>query len=86
MNLEQDIQDIRERNIRVELDKGWELSWTRRISILLFTYTVATVWLLLIENPHPFLSACVPAGGYFLSTLSLSFFKNIWIHRYGENA
>lgn len=29
--LEQEIEQIKERNKRVELDKTWETSWTRRI-------------------------------------------------------
>ena len=29
--LEQEIEQIKERNKRVELDKAWETSWTRRI-------------------------------------------------------
>ena len=29
--LEKEIEQIKERNKRVELDKAWETSWTRRI-------------------------------------------------------
>ena len=31
MNLEEEIKHIKERNQRVEKDKEWETSWTRRI-------------------------------------------------------
>ncbi len=30
MNLEEEIKKIKERNKRVELDKSWETSWTRK--------------------------------------------------------
>jgi len=31
MDIEKEIEIIKERNRRVELDKAWEISWTRRI-------------------------------------------------------
>lgn len=34
MDLEKEINDIKARNKRVELDKAWETSWTRRICII----------------------------------------------------
>jgi hypothetical protein len=40
-----EIQRIKERNRKVEMDKAWEVSWTRRIFILAMTYIVASVWL-----------------------------------------
>lgn len=33
MNIETEIQKIQERNQKVEKDKAWEISWTRRILI-----------------------------------------------------
>lgn len=41
--LEQEIEKIKERNKRVELDKIWETSWTRRICICILTYIVVIV-------------------------------------------
>ena len=32
-NIEKEIELIKERNARVELDKKWETSWTRKICI-----------------------------------------------------
>ena len=37
MNLEQRIEKIEERNKRVELDKKWETSLTRKICIMILT-------------------------------------------------
>ena len=38
MDLEKEIKEIKERNKRVETDKAWETSWTRKICIALLTY------------------------------------------------
>lgn len=72
---------IRERNARVEADKAWELSWTRRLFITALTYLLAGLWMRLAAISSPWLSALVPALGYLLSTLSLGRLKNWWIGR-----
>ena len=79
--MDNNIQEIKERNRRVELDKAWETSLTRRSIIALVTYGVATVWLLIIGNEKPFLNALVPFGGYLFSTWSLPIVKKWWIVR-----
>ncbi len=78
MDIEKEIQLIKERNARVELDKFWETSWTRRIFISVATYVVAGIWLVLISEKYPWLKAFVPVLGYLLSTLSLSFLRDWW--------
>ena len=82
MNIEQEISEIKQRNLRVESDKAWETSWTRRITIALFTYVVAVIWLALIREQNILLKAVVPVAGYVLSTLSLRTVRNIWIKFY----
>lgn len=77
--IEQDILDIQERNKKVELDKAWEVSWTRRIFIMVITYIIASLWLLVIKETHILLKAMVPVLGYLLSTLSIPYLKNIWV-------
>lgn len=81
-----EIQQIQERNTRVELDKAWETSITRRSIIAIATYIVAVVWLMVIENEKPFQSALIPFGGYLFSTGSLPFVKNWWIAKRTENS
>ncbi|MEK7582910.1 MAG: hypothetical protein AAB483_00680 [Patescibacteria group bacterium] len=81
MNIEEEIQNIRERNKRVEIDKAWERSWTRRVFIAVVTYIIAGIWLILIHDAKPLLKALVPAIGYLLSTLSLPFIKSWWSNR-----
>ena len=73
-----EIESIKERNKRVERDKAWETSWTRRIFIVVATYVVSTIWLFVIDEPNPLLKALIPAIGYILSTLSIETLKNIW--------
>ncbi|MEK9154298.1 MAG: hypothetical protein AAB798_02395 [Patescibacteria group bacterium] len=81
MNTEKEIQDIQARNRRVEVDKAWEMSMVRRGSVVVLTYAFVVVWLISIENASPFLNAVIPAGGYFLSTLTLGVIKNWWQKR-----
>lgn len=77
--LEQEIEKIRERNKRVEIDKAWEVSWTRKILIAGFTYLVISIFFLFAGVTNPFVNAIVPALAFILSTASLSFFKNFWM-------
>ncbi len=72
------IEDILKRNTRVELDKAWEVSKTRKVIIAFVTYLTAAAFLKLIENDAPLINALVPVGGYLLSTLSLPFVKQWW--------
>lgn len=77
-NLEKRVAAIEERNRRVEMDKAWETSWTRRISITLLTYVVVAVYLHFIKNSAPFINALVPAVGFLISTLLLKSIRDIW--------
>ncbi|ALM09944.1 MAG TPA: hypothetical protein DEB30_02765 [Candidatus Peribacter riflensis] len=85
-NPESQIAAIVERNKRVETDKAWEVSWTRRLLITALTYSVAVLFLWTIENPGFWLNAAVPALGYLLSTLSLPWVKQWWIRQHLESS
>lgn len=79
MNLEKEIKDIKERNKRVETDKAWEVSWTRRICIMILTYIVVVAYSYIIRKENNiFLSSLVPVIGFTLSTLSLNLIRKIW--------
>jgi hypothetical protein len=82
MDIEKEIKIIKERNKRVELDKGWETSWTRRLFIVAVTYVVALSWMVIIHESIPYLKAVVPVAGYILSTLSLPVVKKWWVGKY----
>lgn len=81
MNIEQELNLIKERNRRVEAEKAWELSWARRLFLTIVTYAFAGIWLELINDSYPWLKALVPAVGYLLSTLSLPFVKDWWMKK-----
>jgi len=78
MNIEQEITAIHERNRKVEADKAWELSYTRKIIITALTYLVIVIFFYFVGLPNPFLNAIVPTLGFMLSTLSMPFFKRLW--------
>jgi hypothetical protein len=79
MDYEKEILEIKNRNQKVEQDKAWEISFTRRLFICVTTYVVAAVWLIMISDTLPLLKALVPVAGYLLSTLSLPMIKNWWV-------
>jgi len=77
--IEKEILRIKERNKRVELDKEWETSFTRKITILILTYIVVVIVFIVIGLPSPFLNAIIPSVAFVLSTLTLNPIKKIWI-------
>lgn len=78
-NLEIRIADIEGRNTQVEADKAWETSWTRRIGVMLLTYTVVVAYLHFVVRIEPWINALVPVIGYLLSTLTISQLKRRWL-------
>lgn len=77
--LEQRIAKIEKRNKRVETDKAWETSWTRRICIMVLTYLVVVAYSYIIrECDNILLSSLVPVLGFLLSTLSVKAVRRLW--------
>ncbi len=74
-------EDIHKRNKRVEADKAWETSLTRRSIIAVVTYLIVGFYLNLLKVDYAWLHALVPPAAYVLSTLSLGFIKTIWIEK-----
>ena len=79
--MKKEIENILERNKRVEVDKAWETSLTRRFILAVMTYIIIVVFLVLINAPYPYLTALVPAIGFILSTLTIPIIKRLWIRR-----
>lgn len=77
-----EIESIKERNRKVETDKAWETSLTRKILIAILTYIVIVLFFYVADFQKPFLNAIVPTLGFLLSTLSISFAKTIWVNKY----
>ncbi len=82
----QSVTEILERNARVEADKAWETSRTRRGVIAGITYLIAALFMWRIGVTEPLINAIVPTGGYLLSTLSLGVVKRWWLKRYGQRS
>ena len=79
MNIEEEINQIKARNKRVELDNAWETSLVRRICICILTYIVVIVYSYVIRKyDNIFLSSLVPVIGFTLSTLSLKLVRKLW--------
>ncbi|MBI2102558.1 hypothetical protein HYT55_01865 [Candidatus Woesearchaeota archaeon] len=77
-DLDSRVQTIEQRNKKVELDKAWETSLTRKLIIAVLTYFVVVLFFLTAGLPKPFINSIVPTLGFVLSTLSLPFFKRFW--------
>lgn len=77
--LEKEIEQIKQRNRKVELDKKWETSVTRKICICVLTYIVVIIYSYLTSKINNiFLSSLVPVIGFTLSTISLNFIRKLW--------
>ena len=77
--IENEILKIKERNKRVELDKKWETSITRKICICILTYIVVLIYSNMVNKSNNlFLSSLVPVMGFLLSTLSLKAVRKVW--------
>lgn len=83
-----EIEDLRarvaaleERNKRVEMDKAWETSGTRKVAIVSVTYLVVLAFMFIIDSDRPFINAIVPSLGFFLSTLVVGRLKQYWVNK-----
>lgn len=85
MDLNKEIEEIKNRNKRVELDKKWETSWTRKICICIVTYIIVVAYSYIVRNyDNIFLSSLVPVIGFTLSTLSLKYVRKIWEKKFDK--
>lgn len=79
MKIEEEVKQILLRNKRVELDKKWETSFTRKICICILTYLIVVTYSYLINKvSNIWLTSLVPVIGFTLSTLSLKGVRVIW--------
>ncbi|HLC58763.1 MAG TPA: hypothetical protein VJI68_02785 [Candidatus Nanoarchaeia archaeon] len=79
-DVEKRLTTIEQRNGKVEVDKAWETSWSRKIIIAVLTYATIVLFFFVAQFPKPFINSIVPTAGFVLSTLSLPFFKKMWIN------
>ena len=79
--LKNEVEKIKERNARVEADKAWETSLARKILVAILTYIVIVLFFAVAGLAKPLINAIVPTLGFLLSTLSVSYFKMLWLKR-----
>ena len=85
--MEKRIEQIEQRNKRVEEDKDWETSFTRRLCIAILTYIVVVIYSYTISKINNiFLSSLVPVIGFTLSTISLSGIRKYWSKKYHKES
>jgi len=73
-----EIEKIKTRNKKVEIDKKWETSLTRKIILACLTYLVLGLYMNAISITKPWLNSITPTLGFLFSTLSLHYFKKFW--------
>jgi len=78
-DIEKRIEAIEQRNKRVELDKSWETSLSRKLIVAVLTYLIIVLFFFVAKLPKPFINSIVPTAGFVLSTLSLPVFKKVWV-------
>ncbi len=79
LTLHQRIEKLEARNTKVEGDKAWETSWTRRLTVMVLTYIVVAFYLRFVVHIDPWINALVPVIGFLFSTLTVSLMKKKWI-------
>lgn len=80
--LKNEIEKIKQRNAKVELDKAWETSLARRLCICILTYIVVVIYTYSTSKiNNMWLSSLVPVIGFTLSTLSLKYIRKLWEKR-----
>ena len=75
-DLEKEIENIKESNKKVELDKSWETSWTRKICIMILTYIVVIIYSYVIRKyDNILLSSLVPVIRIYIIYIILKIYK-----------
>lgn len=77
--LSTEIEQIKSRNKKVEIEKAWEISNERKIVIAILTCFTTILFMFIIGDSKPIVNGIFATIGFILSTLSLDFLKQIWI-------
>ena len=59
-DINKEIDQLKKRNKRVEIDKARETSITRKISIMLLTYAVIVLFMYTVKLARPGINAIIP--------------------------
>ncbi len=82
--LESQIKELQQRNHRVESDKAWETSSSRKVLIVLITYILIVIFFYMANLPNPWINAIVPSFAFVLSTLTVPFCKKLWVKNWNK--
>ena len=83
--IQREIDEIKIRNKRVEADKAWETSWTRKILIVVMTYLLIVIFMIIVKLENPFIGAIIPTIAYLLSMSTIPYLKKWWINKQMTN-
>ncbi len=76
-----EVQALKMRNAKVEADKAWETSITRRGVIASVTYIIVALWLAMLGVGHYMFHALVPVAAYLVAMASLPMLKKYWMDK-----
>lgn len=77
--LENRVKEMEVHNQVKDTDKAWETSLSRRGLLIIFTYLAVGVYMNAMGISNPWINAIIPSLGFLLSTLTLGFFKKLWL-------
>lgn len=80
--IEKEILELKQRNSKVEAEKAWEVSSSRKVALIILTYILTSVVFYFIGVEEYLLNALIPTLGYFVSTWSINLFKNYWLNKH----
>lgn len=73
-------------NKQKEVDKAFEVSYTRVVAIMCLTYATLFGYMSIVGVQRPALNAVVPSIGFNLSTWSLPAVKMVWSRCTGRDS
>ncbi|MDP2691257.1 MAG: hypothetical protein Q8O95_02530 [bacterium] len=83
--LKKRVKAIEWRNSKVELDKAWEISLTRRVVLSLITYLIIAAVIWSFDLPQPLINALIPALALLLAAPTLRMIRSFWERFSGKN-
>lgn len=76
--LEDRVRLLEKRSRKSDLNKTWEISLTRRLTISLVLYVTAAMIFAMLLLPNWYACAVLPVSGYWLGSLSLWLMRDLW--------
>lgn len=80
--IQRELDLIKTRNKKVEANKAWETSWSRKILIAIITYILLVIFMHINEIDKPFINGLIPTFAFLISVSTLPYFKKLWIKKY----